>query len=76
MDARHIEHAKATAICVELALGGVRSDLQKEIEAATGQAAEALKRVLERVKQRQDCVADLASAKVTVQEAIDRAAAA
>lgn len=72
MDARHVEHAKATAICVELALGGVQSDIQKELEASSGQAAEALRRVLERLRERQRCVADLASGEVTVQQMIER----
>jgi hypothetical protein len=72
MDARYVEHAKATAICVELALGGVQSDIQKELDASTGQTAEALKRVLERLKERQKCIADLASGEVTVQQVIER----
>ena len=74
MDARHVEHARATAICVELALGGVQSDIQKELEASTGRTAEALHRLLERLKERQKCVADLASGEVTVQQMIARQA--
>lgn len=72
MDARHVEHAKATAICVELALGGVHADIQKELESSTGPVAEALRRVLERVKERQKCVADLASGEVSVEQMISR----
>jgi hypothetical protein len=75
MDARYAEHAKATAICVELALGGVQSDIQRELDASTGQAAEALRRVLERLKERQKLISDLASGKVTVQQMIERQAA-
>jgi hypothetical protein len=75
MDARYVEHAKATAICVEPALGGVRADIQRELDASTGQTAEALLRVLERLKEREKCIADLASGEVTVREVIDRQAA-
>jgi hypothetical protein len=75
MEARHAEHARTTAICVELALGGVHADIQKELEASTGQVAETLLRLLERLKERQKCVADLASGEVTVQQVIARQAA-
>jgi hypothetical protein len=75
MDSRYVEHAKATAICVELALGGVQADIQKELDASAGEAAEALLRVLERLKERQKYVADLASGGVTVQQMIGRQAA-
>ena len=42
MEARYIEHAKATAVCVELALGGVAEDIQRELADSSGQLAEAL----------------------------------
>jgi hypothetical protein len=75
MDSRYVEHAKATAICVELALGGVQADIQKELDASTGETAETLRRLLERVKERQQCVADLASGEFTVRQMIERNAA-
>ena len=48
----YAEHARVTAICVNLALDGVQADLQEELERATDEAAAALRRVLERMKQR------------------------
>ena len=58
-DIRYAEHVNATAVCVELALSGVEADLEKELEASTGRAAEALRRVLDRLRQRQETVAEL-----------------
>jgi hypothetical protein len=46
------EHARVTAICVNLALDGVEADIRDELERATEDAALALRRVLERMKQR------------------------
>ena len=48
----HAEHARVTAICVNLALDGVESDIRRELDQTTGEAATALRRVLERLKQR------------------------
>ncbi len=48
----HAEHARVTAICVNLALDGVKSDIRRELDQTTGEAATALRRVLERLKQR------------------------
>jgi hypothetical protein len=75
MEARYVEHARATAICVELALGGVQEDIQKELARSTGRVAEALQRLLERVKEQRKSLADLASGGVTVQQVIERQAA-
>jgi len=58
-DIRYAEHVNATAVCVELALSGVEADLEKELEASTGRAAEALRRVLDRLRQRRETVAEL-----------------
>jgi hypothetical protein len=46
------EHARVTAICVNLALDSVEQDLREELEAATGQSAEALRRVLTKLRHR------------------------
>ncbi len=48
----HAEHARVTAICVNLALDGVEFDIRRELDQTTGEAATALRRVLERLKQR------------------------
>jgi hypothetical protein len=48
----YAEHARVTAICVNLALDGVEADIQEELEWVTDEAAAALRRVLERMKQR------------------------
>ena len=48
----YAEHARATAICVNLALDGVEADIRDELERATDDAALALRRVLARMKQR------------------------
>jgi hypothetical protein len=75
MEARYIEHAKATAVCVELALGGVAEDIQRELADSSGQLAEALHRLLERVKARQERFSELVSGSVSVSQMIDRLAA-
>jgi hypothetical protein len=67
-----MEHAKATAMCVELALGGVEADIEKELGASTGVVADTLRRVLDRVRERRQCVSDLASGEFTVKEMIER----
>jgi hypothetical protein len=48
----YAEHARVTAICVNLALDGVEADIRDELEHATGEAAHALRRVLARMKKR------------------------
>jgi hypothetical protein len=48
----YAEHARVTAICVNLALDGVEADIRDELERATEDGALALRRVLERMKQR------------------------
>lgn len=48
----YAEHARATAICVNMALDGVEADIRDELERATDEAAAALRRVLARMKQR------------------------
>jgi hypothetical protein len=70
MEARYSEHAKATAICVQLALAGLEEDIQKELQASGAPAADALRRVLELVKARQECVSDLATGVVSVPQMI------
>ena len=46
----YAEHARVTAICVNLALEGVEADIHHELERATDEAALALRRVLARMK--------------------------
>ena len=48
----HLEHARVTAICVNLALDAVEADLSDELQRAQGEAAVALKHVLSRLKVR------------------------
>jgi hypothetical protein len=58
-DIRYAEHVNATAVCVELALGGVEADLEEELEASTGRTAEVLRRLLNRLRLRRESVAGL-----------------
>ena len=61
MDLRkQAEYAKATAMCVELALNGIEGDIRKELDASTGEAADALRRLLAKVNERQKTVKDFA----------------
>ena len=48
----HSEHARVTAICVNLALDGVEADIRQELSLTTGETATALARVLARIRQR------------------------
>lgn len=48
----HSEHARVTAICVNLALDGVEADIRQELSKTTGQSATALQRVLTKLKAR------------------------
>ena len=48
----YAEHARVTAICVNLALDGVEADIREELERVSDEAASALRRVLTRMKHR------------------------
>ena len=48
----YAEHARTTAICVNLVLDGVEADIREELERVTDEAASALRRVLALMKQR------------------------
>lgn len=48
----HAEHARVTAICVNLALDSVEQDLRDEISKTQGETALALRRLLERIRTR------------------------
>ena len=48
----YAEHARVTAICVNLALDGVEADLRTELVHSSDQSAAALERVLEKLRQR------------------------
>jgi hypothetical protein len=48
----HSEHAKVTAICVNLALDGVEADIREELDHITGESAAALERVLAKLRER------------------------
>jgi hypothetical protein len=48
----HAEHARVTAICVNLALDGVEQDIRQELSRTTGETANALQRVLAKLKER------------------------
>jgi hypothetical protein len=48
----YAEHARVTAICVNLALDGVEADIQEELDWVTDEAAAALRRVLAKMKER------------------------
>lgn len=46
------EHARVTAICVNLALDAVEADIRSELELASPEAARTLKRLLKQQKER------------------------
>ena len=48
----HAEHARVTAICVNLALDGVEADIRSELNRTTGEGASALRRVLDALRRR------------------------
>lgn len=48
----HAEHARVTAICVNLALDGVEADIRQELDGVSGEQVRALQRVLEKLKDR------------------------
>ncbi len=48
----HAEHARVTAICVNLALDGVEADIRQELDNVSGEQEQALQRVLEKLTDR------------------------
>lgn len=48
----HAEHARVTAICVNLALDGVEADIRQELDSLLGEQGPALLRLLEKLKDR------------------------
>jgi hypothetical protein len=48
----HLEHARVTAICVNLALDCVEADIRQELGRISGEGSTALKRVLVKLKER------------------------
>ncbi len=48
----HAEHARVTAICVNLALDGVEGEIRKELVSTSAETAAALVRILAQVKRR------------------------
>jgi hypothetical protein len=55
-NAKYQIHSKETAICVELALDAVEGDIRAELEANNGTPTDALKRVLEKLRERRKVV--------------------
>lgn len=51
-ESKYKAHSKETAICVELALNTVEADIRTELERTGGLAAEALNRILEKMRER------------------------
>ena len=60
--ARHAEFARATAVCVNLAIDGIEGDIRKELGATTGEVADALVRLLDRLKKRRIVVDQIEAA--------------
>jgi hypothetical protein len=48
----HSEHARVTAICVNLALDAVEADLRQELDAVSADGAAVIERVLARLRAR------------------------
>lgn len=48
----HSDHARVTAICVNLALDSVEEEIRQEIATASASTAEVLERVLAKVRHR------------------------
>lgn len=48
----HAEHARVTAICVNLALDGVEADIRQELGSMLGEQTPALLRILEKLRDR------------------------
>jgi hypothetical protein len=51
-DAKYKEQSRETAMCVEMALNTVEDDIRSELKTTGGQAADALKRILEKLDER------------------------
>jgi hypothetical protein len=49
---RHAEFARVAAVCVNLAIDGIEGDIRKELDATSGEVADALVRLLDRLKKR------------------------
>ena len=58
----HEEHARVTAICVDLALDGVEADIRDELIRTSGDTAQVLKRVLDRLRNRRVAKSELQAA--------------
>ena len=54
MDAKYAPFARETAICVDLAYEAMEGDIAAEIERASGEAQNALFRLLEKLRSRRD----------------------
>ena len=61
-DARYREHSRETAICVEMAINTVEDDIRSELETSSSQAADALNRVLEKLRERRKVLAKFTAA--------------
>ncbi len=48
----HSDHARVTAICVNLALDVVEDEIRRELQSSTSETAAILERVLVKVRQR------------------------
>ena len=59
MDKAYTEHAKVTALCVEFALDIVKRDVEEELELSTGAAADALRRVLQKLSDKRKTVEEI-----------------
>jgi hypothetical protein len=62
---RYETQARATVICVELALDNVETDIRNELASCEGDAGDALRRVLAKVRARRATVAELAATGTT-----------
>jgi hypothetical protein len=51
-NAKYKEQSRETAMCVEMALNTVEDDIRSELKTTGGQAADALKRILEKLGER------------------------
>lgn len=58
-DLPYKEYTKAAAICVNLAVDSIEGDIRKELTAATGDAADTLRRLLEKLKSRRISLGEL-----------------
>ena len=51
-DSRYKVHSKETAICVEFAFDTVEEDIKAELQEAAAPTADALRRILEKMRER------------------------